>query len=41
MFDLIPFQHNIRFLYSLKMSENQSFLTFSGGIEIEHCAKIG
>ena len=28
-----PFHANMLFLYPLKTSENQSFLTFSGGIE--------
>ena len=27
---------NVPFLYPLKTSENQVFLTFSGGVEMEH-----
>ena len=36
-----PFQTNVPFLYPLKMSENQRFLTFSGGIKREHWPEIG
>ena len=34
------FQVNVSFLYPLKKSENQRFLTFSGGIEREHRPEI-
>ena len=37
-----PFKFNISFLYpSRKRQKTFGFLTFSGGIEIEHCAKMG
>ena len=29
------------FLYSLKTSELFGFLTFSGGVEMEYCTKMG
>ena len=35
------FHSNVPFLYSLKMSENLYFLTFSGGIEMQHWTEIG
>ena len=36
-----PFKANVPFLYPLKTSENFGFLTFSGGVETEHYAKVG
>ena len=36
---LNPFQSNVPFLYPLK-SSTKGFLTFLGGIEIEHWAKM-
>ena len=35
-----PFKPNVQFLNLLRRSENQSFLTFSRGIEIEYWNKI-
>ena len=38
---ITSFNANVPLLYPLKMSENQSFFTFSGGIEMERLREMG
>ena len=40
-FAINPFQTNVPYLYPLKTSGNEGFLTFSGGIEREDWPEMG